>query len=80
MMTIWKADNINKVYGSPFEYFQTTRWTSNKPDLKHNSESHYPHKKVVPCDSLKYVEFIWLSSIEFIKDLQFWKNILCFII
>lgn len=49
-------------------------------NLKHNSYSYYPHKEVVSCDSLEYVEFIWLSGIKFIKDLQFWKNIFFVII
>ena len=31
-------------------------------NLKHNSYSYYPHKEVVSCDSLEYVESIWLSG------------------
>lgn len=41
-----------------------------KSHLKHNSYSHYPNEKIVFCNSLKNVKFIWLPGIKFIENLQ----------
>lgn len=39
--------------------------------LKYNCYCYNTHEKMIFSNSLENVEFIWLPSIKFVKDLQF---------